>query len=306
MSLVSELTATKSWADVPLDPSLLALRPDETAFFKAQTGIEDEEVLRQHIIKNQEEAYQVAPYPCIRRFGFTRHASLKISRHPSYDEVMDMGRNNPTALLLDLACCVGNDARKAAADGWPAERIVASDLHPEFWDVGHRLFRSTPQSCPIQFIPGDLFSDAFLSSSAPPSPPPEGRLVNPKSLHGAFSAIHVAAFFHLFPLDKQREAASRIITLLAREPGSIIFGSNIGSDIAGQRLGQLPHLHNEQSWREMWASCGESDLEVSAELKSIDGYLGEGVRRRGTASDVGENAVVSMKWLVWSVRRHGG
>ena len=56
----------------PLDPSLLVLEEDELAFYKAQTGISEVEELRQHILRIQKEAYEAYPYPCIRRFQFTK------------------------------------------------------------------------------------------------------------------------------------------------------------------------------------------------------------------------------------------
>lgn len=43
----------------PLDASYYSLEPEETAFFKAYIGIEDDEELKQHIIKVQTDAYVV-------------------------------------------------------------------------------------------------------------------------------------------------------------------------------------------------------------------------------------------------------
>lgn len=54
-------------AERPLDTSLLSLRDDEAEFFKAQTGITDDGALREHILDVQRRAFQVWPYPCIRR-----------------------------------------------------------------------------------------------------------------------------------------------------------------------------------------------------------------------------------------------
>ncbi|KZV91243.1 hypothetical protein EXIGLDRAFT_615917, partial [Exidia glandulosa HHB12029] len=103
-------------AETPLDPNLLVLRGDEGEFFKTQTGIKDDEKLREHILDVQRRAFAVWPYPCIRRFGFTK---LKISRFPVYEEALRLGREREGAILLDLGCCFGNDARKAVSDGFP-------------------------------------------------------------------------------------------------------------------------------------------------------------------------------------------
>ena len=48
---------------MPLDPTLLNLKEDETAFFESLTGIQDEEGLKKHIIHVQEKAYQARSQP---------------------------------------------------------------------------------------------------------------------------------------------------------------------------------------------------------------------------------------------------
>jgi hypothetical protein len=49
---------------IHLDGTLLELDPEEEAFFKAETGIQDTENLKKHIIEVQEEAYKVSGYSC--------------------------------------------------------------------------------------------------------------------------------------------------------------------------------------------------------------------------------------------------
>lgn len=43
----------------PIDPSIYNLKGDELAFFKSQTGIQNEDELRHHILDVQAEAYAV-------------------------------------------------------------------------------------------------------------------------------------------------------------------------------------------------------------------------------------------------------
>ena len=104
-----------------LDGTLLGLNPEEEAFFKSETGIQDTDELKKHIIEVQEDAYkvrcclngisadsnilfhvQVYPYPCIRGFRFTR---LKIARMPAYPRVLELGKSRPGAIFLDIGCC---------------------------------------------------------------------------------------------------------------------------------------------------------------------------------------------------------
>ena len=42
-----------------LDSTFLEFRPEDEAFFKSETGIQDTEELREHILKVQEDAYKV-------------------------------------------------------------------------------------------------------------------------------------------------------------------------------------------------------------------------------------------------------
>ena len=44
---------------LPPDGSFLVLDPEGESFFKAETGIQDSEELRKHIVEVQEEAYKV-------------------------------------------------------------------------------------------------------------------------------------------------------------------------------------------------------------------------------------------------------
>ena len=44
---------------LPLDPSFYNLKENEIAFFKKQTGIQEDSELRKHIIEVQAEAYAV-------------------------------------------------------------------------------------------------------------------------------------------------------------------------------------------------------------------------------------------------------
>ncbi|KAG5350701.1 hypothetical protein C0989_009628 [Termitomyces sp. Mn162] len=48
---------------LPLDPTLYALDADELAFFQDQTGISDEQELKQHIVAVQEKAYETQDLP---------------------------------------------------------------------------------------------------------------------------------------------------------------------------------------------------------------------------------------------------
>ncbi|KAF8873114.1 hypothetical protein BD779DRAFT_1452176 [Infundibulicybe gibba] len=243
----------------PLEPMFYSLTQDEARFFKTQTGIQDDDELQLHILNLQAEAYKVYPYPCIRRFDFLR---LKISRHPLYPTFLNLAKLREGALFLDIGCCFGNDIRKAIADGYPPNNIIASDLRREFWDLGHKLFRSTPQTLPVPFIAGDVLGHSNIVG-APPQDSYEDSSVMRCSLlnlKGQVTAIHVSALFHLFDEAAQLEAARFIASLLSPDPGSMIFGIHVGRPEKGLRLeaaglgglGSSMFCHSPESWRSLW------------------------------------------------------
>ena len=51
-------------------------------------------------------------------------------RFPAYEDLLKLGSDRPGALFLDIGCGVGNDVRKAIADGYPLNQIIVCDLHP--------------------------------------------------------------------------------------------------------------------------------------------------------------------------------
>ncbi|EPT05431.1 hypothetical protein FOMPIDRAFT_127976 [Fomitopsis schrenkii] len=286
----------------PLNPESYRLAEDEIAFHKAQTGIQDDEELKSHIIAVQRDAYEVFPYPCIRWFTFAR---LQISRVPAYTQLLELGRARPDAIFLEVGCCFGSDMRKAVADGFPVQNCIASDLRPEYWQLGHRLFNSTPATFPVPFLPGDLFDPAFLAPSSlahttPTSPPPAlASLTSLTPLTGHVSAIYAAELFHLFSADKQLALAQQLAALLSPAPGSFIFGWQVGSATGG--LFELDRsasgvdplrlwYHSPESWRAMWTDVfGGSGgaVEVYAELQPLP-----------SAPDVNLNETGKLVWTV--------
>ncbi|KZS95907.1 hypothetical protein SISNIDRAFT_451556 [Sistotremastrum niveocremeum HHB9708] len=242
----------------PLDHEY-TLKEDEIAFFKQESGITDDQALKEHILKVQSDAYAIYPYPCIRRFAF---ATLKISRYPFYKDVLKLGKERPGAILLDIGCCFGNDSRKVIRDGFPKDQVIASDLRQGFWDLGHELFKSTPETFDVPFIAGDVFSDTLIAPAEPAYEPVTGANPPLKSLTSLnplihrISVIHASAFFHLFDEQQQFTIAQRLAGLLSPEPGSIIFGSHIGS--AGEpsnrsnASGGISYAHSVDSWKELW------------------------------------------------------
>ncbi|KAJ3804249.1 hypothetical protein F5876DRAFT_53629 [Lentinula aff. lateritia] len=270
----------------------LTLNPDEYAFYKKQTGIEEEEILKQRIAQVAQKAVDVYPYHCICTFGFLRFRILR--SQSGYKQLLELGATRANALFLDLGCCFGNDLRKAIEDGFPAQNVIASDLRPDFWNFGHELFNTDPTTFPVTFIPGNVLDPAFISlqpplllHESPPSVSPTPTSLTP--LRGHLSAIHTSAFFHLFNKDEQLLIAQKLASLLSPVPGSVVFGSHRGAGTPweGEREGEREgdreregerererggtvfYRHSPASWKEMW----ERDVFGGADLIRVDAGL---------------------------------
>lgn len=299
MTVTTNLEAPQ---DIPgLDERFYSLDSEELAFFLKETRIDTESALKSHLIDVQARAYKVYPYPCIRRFNFTK---IKISRLPAYQNALKLGRERQNAVFLDIGCCFGNDTRKIIADGFPVEGVLASDIQTQFWDLGHKLFRSTPETFTVPFITGDVFDPLNLEpispfNDAPKTPIPTlSTLTSLNPLRGHVSVIHASSLFHLFGEEKQFKLARALAALLSPEPGSIIFGSHGGLPEKGMRkttfMGTTRFCHSAESWQELWDGqiFNSGTVKVEASVKRAD--LRE--------PSMPEQAVERF-WLVWSVTR---
>jgi hypothetical protein len=106
-------------AKYELDPNLYNLQPEEAAFFKQLTGINDDELLKQHIIQVQAKAYevhlrsllidihfydvlQIYSYHCIYRFSFTH---FRIPTLSGYKQAFSLLKERNRPILIDIGCC---------------------------------------------------------------------------------------------------------------------------------------------------------------------------------------------------------
>jgi hypothetical protein len=179
----------------------------------------------------------------------------------------------------------------------------------EFWDLGHELFLDTPESFPVPFITGDIFSNAVLDMNAAPLPAlpalERSTLTTLTPLKGHASVIHASSFFHLFDEGTQKELARRIASLLSKEPGSIIFGSSAGEPDGKERVGINPrreqrYLHSPSSWKKLWETeILPGQVEVQAFHSEIEWNWGE----EGTAMQVDNPDRQRHNRLTWMVTR---
>ncbi len=112
----------------------------------------------------------------------------------------------------------------------------------EFWDLGHKLFRSTNESFPAKFIPGNILDPAHLdvhpiSYTTPDTPAPTlSSLTSLNPLRGRVSVIHAGALLHLFTEEEQIRIARAFAGLLSPQPGSMILATQTGALEKGIRV----------------------------------------------------------------------
>jgi len=279
---------------------LCYLGPDDLAFLLSETHINTEEALKEHLIDVQAKAFKVHPYPSIRNFSFARP---RISRLPAYHSVLKLGRERNNAILVDIGCCFGDCTRKIVADGFPITGVLGFDIEKDFWDFGHEIFKSIPETFPAAFVKGDIFDSSTLELTpplydAPATPKPTlSSLTSLNPLHGHVSVVYAGGFFHMFNYDRQLQVARILAGLISPEPGSIIFGTHLGQPVKGfQRHsdGSSSYYQSPESWKEMWDGDvfenGKVKVEVS--LRILDPETPELQGKFGCD-----------KWLEWSVLR---
>jgi hypothetical protein len=180
----------------------------------------------------------------------------------------------------------------------------------EFADLGHRLFRTTPETYPIAFVPGDAFDPKHLevvppltAANAPTGPSPDlHNLTSLNPLRGRVSAIHASSFFHLFGEEKQLYLARALAGLLSPEPGSVIFGLHVGlaekgfTPPAPERNYRL-FCHSPETWTQMWNGQVFEEGAVVVQTKLVE------VERKTFEGEGGEASAQSVSVLAWSVTR---
>lgn len=200
----------------------------------------------------REKAWASSPYPCV---GLFRFLDYSLPDSPLYDEVLQRLKGG-NEKLLDFGCCFGHDLRALVADGVPAENLCGAELNATFLDLGFELFRDKDR-IKTPFYTANVFDedDALRKERA-----------------DAFDIIHLGSFLHLFDYEGQKRAATALLKLLKRQPGSLILGRQHGATKAKEvqnylykptkesaSNGRLPTFfnHDAESFRRMWDEIGE-------------------------------------------------
>lgn len=192
--------------------------------------------------------FSSTPYPCI---GHYRFLNLTLLTHPLYESILSRLKSNPEAQYLDLGCCFGQDLRQLVLDGVPSTQLMGIDIEGPLMELGYGLFLDR-KSLKSKFIVADIFKGEVDIEA---------------------DVVHCSAFFHLFPLPQQIEAA-KIIARLVRK-GGIIVGRQSGSVKPGEvpaiKEGSTSFRHDVTTLTEMWDQVGQE----TGTKWSVDGHLDE-------------------------------
>ncbi|EGN92922.1 hypothetical protein SERLA73DRAFT_190280 [Serpula lacrymans var. lacrymans S7.3] len=185
---------------------------------------------------------------------------MRLTRHWVYEDVLKLGKTGDDNFFLDIGCCMGTDVRKLVVDGYPPNKVIASDLCSEFWDIGKKLFKADAEGDKIRFIQEDITELDPKALESMPSP--DNTLAAPNTLsdlHQRCSVIHISYVFHFFSKEQQYNLACTLASLLSPKPGSIIFGAQVGLAEAGERTSAMGYKTFGQcplSWKELWVGEG--------------------------------------------------
>ncbi|KAJ3567043.1 hypothetical protein NPX13_g6912 [Xylaria arbuscula] len=204
------------------------------------SGIASSEVVS-HVNTIREHGFKANPYPCI---GLYRFTNLTLITHPLYPTIVDrLKRSNTT--YLDIGCCFGQDLRQLVYDGVPSEHLIGIDIEQPLIELGYRLFLDR-QKLNSQFI----IADVFKGSS-------QGTWADLQAR--GIDVLHCSAFFHLFPLEQQLEAAIEIVSLM--KVGGVIVGRQSGSVKPGNLPAMQDNLysyrHDVSTLVDLWHEVGE-------------------------------------------------
>jgi SAM-dependent methyltransferase len=197
------------------------------------------------------------PYPCI---GNYRFLNLTLLTHPLYESIVSKLKSDPSTIYIDLGCCFGQDLRQLVLDGGPSSQLIGLDIERPLMDLGYELFLDG-DTLESRFVVVDIFKGEAQGE-------PWTGLV----AEGA-DVVHCSAFFHLFPLPQQIEAA-KVIAMVVRK-GGVIVGRQSGSvkpaEVPAIKAGTTSFRHDLSTLAEMWEKVG---VETGTKWK-VEGSLDE-------------------------------
>lgn len=240
------------------------LKPRTRKLFETYSKIAPDHV-ESHLHAIRDRAWSVQKYPCIGQWMFLINRTPNL---PYYKDIITLLKAG--ASILDVGCCFGQDLRYMAADGAPTQQMYASDIVPEFWDLGFDLYLDA-HSMKAHFLKADILEANILDPASPYA-----------QLSGKIDIVLVNQVFHLFDWERQLKAAKNMVCL--SRPGTWVVGYQIGSVVAGARRvktttggpsgaagSKSRFFHNPETWQDLWRLVGkETRTEWMIESRIIE------------------------------------
>ncbi|QDS75926.1 hypothetical protein FKW77_002973 [Venturia effusa] len=197
-----------------------------------------------HVVKVRDRAWKVFPYPCIGQFKFL---GLALNLQPSYADILSRLKSGDT--FLDIGCCVGQEVRQLVLDGATPANLYASDLHPEFLDIGYDLFKDRETLTSTMFA-ADIFDTTDSNFAA---------------LDSKIDIIWAGSFLHLFSYPATIEVLKHLIKLAKPVTGSLIVGKQLGHIDAGEFVieGSAPAANSLSAATSTQAGAIEGEVTTS-------------------------------------------
>ena len=174
-------------------------------------------------------------------FGLVWFTDCTIIQSPVYEQML--GRVREGATLLELGCGFGQNLRRLFLDGADFSNLSGFEMEQYLIRAGYDLFQD--RRTPKRFFSENIMSGSFAS----------------ERLNNSYNIVFANMFFHLFDKTEQFALAKRVVTLLRGEPGSMVFGQQIGHMepglySVGRENGEKGYAHNTRSLQQMWDLVG--------------------------------------------------
>lgn len=245
----------------------------------------NDEELAKHIQQVRAKIELITPWPCLYWYSFLPHAGSirNVSLPFTYQRVLAHLQANPRAKVLDMGCMIGHDSRILLQDGVRPNQIVCSDLFPKLFSLGNEMFADSIKDdhlCGTQWKVIDIF---------------DSQMIEDLRIPGGFYAIYAAKFIHLFTHTQQVQVVATLKSLLSKESGATLFGTDCGRkdgqeglfDLnSGMKMGPISSTdateakemfhHSCSSFRRLITEDKESEWNVEAELRETDPPKGDG------------------------------
>ncbi|KAI7937085.1 hypothetical protein MJO28_015984 [Puccinia striiformis f. sp. tritici] len=270
-------TAERIGAAYPLDDPVMS---EQLEFYKAATGIHDTQKLKAHLFgtsrrfitldgSKKSVGNLLLTYTLETGFHFLQGM---IARHSFFPNVINAIKDNSKTrkIFMDIGAGMGNDLRQVIHHGWNRNDVLGVDVDSEWSALGYKLFRD--QKTPVPNFIGNILTPEVLNVSIPTKVAPISSidlhtLKDLNSLKGRVNFISSNQLFHFFNETEQRRLAERCALLLSNEPGSAIFGMQVGGSQKGVQTSIKTFVHSPMTWEEMWVSVfGPNKVKVVSEL----------------------------------------